>query len=367
MIASIDVANRNATTNVAPVGVRLIPNVGSLAIDATDGTLLRRSRPALFEALARRPQAGYECTGPGAPSTCTVAKPDPYIPIPTECHGTKCATGVFPEYTFASSNPDIADFVEPDPASLNPRNVHLVNGKPVPDSHSGLLCAFNAGTTRVTVSAGGLAYSEKVTVLGGTVQQPCGTVPLRNRTTKAQSPTPVLPPAPAPAPAPAPLSPLPPPPAPVPPPAIAPPAPSPSPIPPTIPPAAPAPFLPPPAAAVAIVPIVPPPPAPALPPTPPSGTSPVSATEKEEEEEEAYESAHQAVAVRPHRAETSVIGSGGATAGGGAPPRLLPALLLLAAIGAVGGIGAAGFRSRRRRSPRISFVNQSPYDFRRSR
>jgi hypothetical protein len=367
LLASVNVGARNAATNVAPVAVRLIPDVGSLALNATDGTLLRRSHPALFEALARRPQAGLECVGHSAPRACETVRPDPYVEIPTQCRGEKCATGVFPEYSFTSSNPDIANFVESDPGSRNPRNVHLVNGKPVLDSRSGLLCAFNAGTTTVTVSTGGLAYSEKVTVLSGTVQQPCGTTPLLNRAVAKSSPNPVAPPPPPVAPSPVPPTPLPPPPptvAPVP---APPPTPNPLPNPPTIPPVAPAPFLPPPAAAVAIVPIVPPPPAPALPPTPPSGTSPVSATEKEEEEEEAYESAHQAVAVRPHRAETSVIGPGGATAGGGAPPRLLPALLLLAAIGAVGGIGAAGFRSRRRRSPRISFVNQSPYDFRRSR
>ena len=48
----------------------------------------------------------------------------------------------------------------------------------IPDPHSSILCAFNAGTTTVTVSAGGLSYSIPVTVQGGSVEQPCGTVPL---------------------------------------------------------------------------------------------------------------------------------------------------------------------------------------------
>ena len=120
------------------------------------------------------------------------------MPIPTECQGARCASGIFPEYSFSSSNPDIADFVEPDPGSPNPRNVLLVKEKPVLDSHSGLLCAFNAGTTTVTVSAGGLAYSEKVTVLGGSVQRPCGTTPLRNQASQQPAVVPPLTPSPTP-------------------------------------------------------------------------------------------------------------------------------------------------------------------------
>ena len=45
-------------TNVAPVGVRLIPLIEDLSLEATDGTLLRRSRPALFRGLGRRPRGG---------------------------------------------------------------------------------------------------------------------------------------------------------------------------------------------------------------------------------------------------------------------------------------------------------------------
>ena len=85
-----------------------------------------------------------------------------------------------PEYSFVSSDPDIADFVKQDPASTNLRKPFLdANDKVVTDNSSGLLCPFNAGTTTVTVSAGGFSYSEQVTVLGGSVQRPCGTRPLR--------------------------------------------------------------------------------------------------------------------------------------------------------------------------------------------
>ena len=204
LLASVQVSGRDAATNIAPVSVQLVPVLGSLALNPSDGTLLRRSRPALFEALARRPVAGIECRGADAPTNCEVARPDPYVPIPVDCHGSKCPTGVFPEYSFTSSRPDVADFVSADPASLNPRSVLLVRDKPLRDSHSGLLCAFNAGTTTVTVSSGGLSYATKVTVLAGTVQRPCGTTPLLEHSETAAAPQTSPPPAPAPAPAPAP-------------------------------------------------------------------------------------------------------------------------------------------------------------------
>ncbi|HEY7255281.1 MAG TPA: hypothetical protein VH476_01240 [Solirubrobacterales bacterium] len=335
LLGSIDVSQRNPSTNVAPVSVRLIPNIGSLALDATDGTLLRRSQPALFDALARRPRAGAECIGTGAPSDCEEIRPDPYVPIPTECHGARCATGLFPEYTFTSSEPDIADFVEQDPASPNPRNVLLVDGHPVLSNTSGLLCTFNAGTTTVTVSSGGLSYSEKVRVFAGTAERPCGTVPLRHPPTRAAHtpPPPPPPPSPAPAPAPAPLPPVPPPPA-IPPPAASPAA-KPTP-PPVVTPLAFTPFFAPQPEPSAPVPIVPPPPPAVLQPTPPSGTAQV--TQEEEEEEEAYEQQHSMTALVP----------GEGAGGGGHNYFYGPVLAVILAIAAAA-IGSSRPRRSRRR------------------
>jgi hypothetical protein len=342
LVASVSATARDRVTNAAPVSVRLVPSIGALALDATDGTLVRRSHVALFEALARRPLAGAKCRGIAAPQSCEGMSPDPYIPIPDECQGTRCPSGVLPEYTFSSSKPDIADFVARDPASSNPRNALLVNGRPVLDPSSGLLCAFNAGTTTVTISAGGLSYSQRVTVLSGTVQQPCGTTPLSSRA----APAPAAP-APPPAPAPAPVSPAPAPaPVPVPPPPGVPAAPA-------QPGAAPAPSSPPPAPAfflappnpTPLVPIVPPPPAPAFQPTPPSGTAPVGATEDEEEDEEAYDLVSQMTALRhdPRPAVANI------SDGGGGDVRLaLPAMALLTAVAA-----AASLRRPRRRGSRF--------------
>jgi hypothetical protein len=350
LLGSVDVSQRDPSTNIAPVAVRLIPNVGSLALDPTDGTLLRRSKQALFRGLARRPLAGTSCVGSAAPTTCEVARPEPYVPIPTECQGGRCATGVFPEYTFSSSDPDIADFVAHDPASLNPRNVLLVDGKPVLDTHSGLLCPFNEGTTVVTVSTGGLSYSQKVKVLGGTAQRPCGTTPLRNRTTST-SPSPTAPP-PANEPPPTfqspPTIPPPPPPvgAPVPAPAVHQLSPPPT-VPPTF-------FAIPTQLGTPIVPIVPPPPPLVLQPTPPSGSSYVQ--EREEEEEEAVEHSSLAVAERLSGSRVPTLARSTGSAQGGFPMYTLVPALALAVLAAA---CLHPRRPRRDRRPEISYAHTS--------
>jgi len=285
--------------NRAEVTARLIPNIGELALEAEDGTLLRRSQSALFQALARRPRAGNR--GRNGANT---AETDPYIPIPSNCVGTGCAVGLFPEYSFSSSRQDIGDFVQPNLATPDPHAVLLgANGKPIKDPLSGLFCAYNAGTTIVTISSGGLSFSLPVTVQAGSVRQPCGTVPLSEL--KGAGSSPAAPPAPAPAPAPA----------------GAPPSSSPAPVPVPAPPPAPAPapspqpaakpfFLPLPLTSPLLAFVPPPVPTPARP-SPPSGTSavtsPVEAAEKEEEQEEATEQVSaQAVAYRSTEHEPPV-------------------------------------------------------------
>lgn len=171
LLLEVDAAGRNATTNRAPVGVRLVPVLDDLAIDAVDGRLLNRSQPARFEGLGRRPRSGD--TG------------DPYVQLPSPLCGATtreaCVqTRLDPEVTFRSSDPDIADFVRVDPASTNPRKPYIdpATDKPVPDATSGLICPYNAGTTTISISSGGLTYSTTITVRDGSVLRPCGTVPL---------------------------------------------------------------------------------------------------------------------------------------------------------------------------------------------
>jgi hypothetical protein len=274
-----------------PVEVKLIPNIEQLALEAKDGTLLRRSQPALFEGLARRPRAGNRSQNQAdEPDT------DPYIPIPSNCVGAACAEALLPAYTFSSSDEgELGEFVQPNLASPDPHAVLLgANEKPIQDSQSGLFCAFNAGTTTVTISAGGLSASLPVTIQAGSVMRPCGTQklsPAAAKTASASASAPAPPP-PAPAPAPTPVGPT----------ATPPLLLVPPPLPPALPRAVPlAPFLPPVALALAPRVFVPPP----LPvvgrPAPPTGGSSVNATssvfqtepiaEEQREEEEAIESA----------------------------------------------------------------------------
>jgi hypothetical protein len=286
LVAEVNAAAQDPVTKRWPVTVRLVPNVGELAMEAKDGLLLRRSQAALFSALARRPRAGNRSPGASvSPDT------DPYIPIPSNCVGTACSSGLFPEYTFTSSNTDIGNFVKPNLASPDPKAVLLEprTESPIPDEHSGLFCAYNPGTTIVTITAGGLSASLPVTVQAGSVRRPCGTTRLKEL--PVSTPVSAPPPAPAPAPqatpggGPAPTV------IPAPPPALisaAPPVAATPPLP------APAPFFVPLAVTNPLLAALPPPvPTPARP-TPPSGTSavtqPVEAPEKEEEQEEAPES-----------------------------------------------------------------------------
>jgi hypothetical protein len=344
VLASVDVAQRNPATNRAPVTATLVPNISQLALDATDGTLLRRSQVALFQGLARRPAGGLELAG-GTGSAGEVT-PDPYVPVPETCIGSKCARFIAPSYTFSSSRPDIGNFVEQEPSNPNPRAVLQGSaGKPIPDPQSGLFCAFNAGTTIVSITTGGLTYSEPVTVQAGSVEQPCGTVPLINPPlASASSTTPLapLPPNTPPASSPTPAVAPPPPPVVQPPPAPLPPAPRPAP-----PAQQPPPFLFKPLVTAPLLPaLVPPPPVLARP-IPPSGTAPVTvvspavAPEEKREEEEAVESARNSMAI--YDPDDPRL-----------PPALVPLALILVAAGAGASIRRAGRSRRSQRAPALA-------------
>jgi hypothetical protein len=338
LLLEVNAGARDSATNVAPVGVRLIPVIEDLSLEATDGTLLRRSRPALFRGLGRRPRGGdrwgQASAGSGNPDP---SGGDPYTLFPPDqCLVAGCAARIEPEYSFVSSDPDIADFVMQDPASANLRKPFLdANDKVVTDNTSSLLCPFNAGTTTVTVRAGGFSYSEQVRVLDGSVQRPCGTRPLRpdrfKRAAAVAAPPPPPPPPNSPpssppvdfAPPPPPIAP--PPPAPNPPPALKPPPPVPQ------------AFLPPGTPPLAVVPaIVPPPPPPIVRPMPPGGAPARTYQVEEKREEEAAIEESQAFS----RYEA---GEGGLTV----PPYLL-AFVLLAALAGAGVRGGPGARRRTR-------------------
>jgi len=304
LMAQVERGEPEPGTNRVHVSARLIPVIGELALEAKGGTLLRRSEPALFAGLARRPRAGSL-----ALNEFDESQVDPYIPIPSECVGKECPTGLFPEYTFTSSDKTKGQFVERNLEAPGLAVKLGSDGKPisdepkpgelVPKQESGLFCAYFPGTTIVKISAGGLSAELPVTVEPGSVRQPCGTVPQKEHPIAQQQTAVPAPPAPAPTPAgPAPAA------APSP----APPPPPPPPLTPSTPVGAPAPPPPPPfvplvAPSAPLLAFVPPPvPTPARP-TPPTGTSavtsPVEVAEREEEEEQAPESvSNQALAYR---------------------------------------------------------------------
>ncbi len=353
LLVGVEIAKRNPATNVAPVNARLIPLVQEVSLDPVDGTLLRRSAPALFTGLGRRPLAG-DRWGPISGSSDSPVPPgsDPYAEFPPAlCRQSDCSSAIEPEYTFTSSEPEIANFVEQDPNSANLRKpLQNAEGHVIPDSRSSILCAFNAGTTIVTVSAGGLSYSIPVTVQGGSVEQPCGTVPLSPSHFKvaaaAAAAVPSAPP-PSPAPAPAPIAPPPPPPA------------APAPVVKAVPKPAPKVALP-----LAFVPIVqvpaasgvrvvPPPPAASFAdPIPPGGAT-VRVFEEKREEEAAPEQSQAFARYRPDMAVSTRASVAGASGGGSSRLGLygasLAILILLAGAGASIGRG-------RRRSRRAAFA-----------
>jgi len=99
---------------------------------------------------------------------------DPYIQIPSECHGSGCPN-LPPEYKFSSSNPEVGNFVKRNLSSGEPKAVEVgANGDPIESNgSSGLFCAYEAGDTTVTISAGGLTASLKVVVQEGSERRPC--------------------------------------------------------------------------------------------------------------------------------------------------------------------------------------------------
>lgn len=329
-------------SNAFEVTASVIPNAGRLAIHSVGGTLLRRSTATVMEGLARRPPAGMVIERQTSDESSAVPYPSLYDPIPADCQGSACADEVPLQYTFTSSKPDVGGFVLHEAASANelqvqfgpnhkpipdePRNAHgeptlgglfeenskgePVNerGEVVPRAQSGLFCAYNEGTTTITISAGGLSYSMPITVRGGSVEYPCGTVPLKNPPTIYEHSIAPIPISGLPQPAPGPLSPQ---------------------IQNLIPPPAPvkslphlghhvvyaAPIVP---AALVGIPPLPLATSPATPqPTPPSGTaqvpaqSPVSqtvgATEREEEVEGAYQHVHNMAAYERPEGESTPI------------------------------------------------------------
>ena len=162
-LASIDTQTRS-------VSVSAIPVIASLDLKPVDGLTSQRSKTLQFEAIARRPPSTL-ATGFGEEPAFEGW--DQYVQIPAgSCKSGRC---IEPSYSFTSSHPGVGNFVE---ATGEGSPFPKLNGKghPIASRPSGLFCAYNPGTTNVTVTAGLLSYTQTVTVLPGGVSSPCGTV-----------------------------------------------------------------------------------------------------------------------------------------------------------------------------------------------
>jgi hypothetical protein len=157
---SVDTAARK-------LAVQAIPVVSSLALKPLAGLTVARSSTLSFEAVGRRPVA----TLATMPNDDHFPGFDSYVGIPA----ASCATCIAPSYAFRSSDPTIGDFVVPSgPGSRFPKLD--ASGHPIASSTSGLFCAYNSGTTTVSVTSGLLSSSLPVTVQPGDIGRPCGTV-----------------------------------------------------------------------------------------------------------------------------------------------------------------------------------------------
>jgi photosystem II stability/assembly factor-like uncharacterized protein len=167
----------SANTHTREVQVAAVPVIESLALKPLDGLNVARSLTLQFEAIARRPPGTLATIAgrPEEPSEPGEPFPgyDNYVEIPApSCGARPC---VQPSYEFTSSEPTIGDFVEPSgPGSPLPKLG--TNGHPIASATSNLFCAYNAGTTVVSITTGLLSYSLPVTVKPGGFGSPCGTV-----------------------------------------------------------------------------------------------------------------------------------------------------------------------------------------------
>ena len=159
------------------VHVAAIPVIASLTLKPLDGLSVARSLTLQFEAIGRRSPGTLATIAGKSEEPSEPGEPFPgydnYVEIPApSCGKTPC---VQPSYTFTSSEPTIGDFVEPSgPGSPLPKLSS--SGHPIASSTSSLFCAYNAGTTTVSITAGLLSYSLPVTVKPGGFGSPCGTV-----------------------------------------------------------------------------------------------------------------------------------------------------------------------------------------------
>jgi hypothetical protein len=165
----VEVESASATGQGAGVLVRAIPNIASLTLHGSTGPRLAAGEAENFEALGRLPAGGIRVDR--AEGASVFSGPEPYVTFPfpsrsRSCTGANCPFAVPFEYAFTSSDPEVGDFVSPG-SGLNSE------GRRSTDQHSGFFCAKSPGTTTVSITAGGLSYSEPIVVTEGERGEGC--------------------------------------------------------------------------------------------------------------------------------------------------------------------------------------------------
>jgi hypothetical protein len=155
-------------TGSGAVSIDAVPVIDSLSIRPLEGLTVARSSTLQFQAIARRPVGSLPATT--SDSSPGIAN---YVNIPAPgCGARPC---IQPTYTFSSSDPTIGNFVVPSSSGSQFPQLNA-DGTTTASPTSGLFCAFNTGTTSISVTTGLLTYSLPVTVLPGGFGPPCGTV-----------------------------------------------------------------------------------------------------------------------------------------------------------------------------------------------
>jgi hypothetical protein len=153
----------------AGVLVRAIPNIESLTLHGRNGPRLAAGEAEIFEALGRLPAGGIRVDQ--AEGASVFSGPEPYVTLPfpnqsLTCEGVNCPFAAQFEYGFSSSDPEVGDFVTPS-GGLNSE------GHRPTDPRSGFFCAKAPGTTTISITTGGLSYSEPIEVTEGESGEGC--------------------------------------------------------------------------------------------------------------------------------------------------------------------------------------------------
>ena len=149
--------------------------------------------------LARRPRAGCRAqrAGQQRPVRGRPVRPDPVRSASGDLPDRSGAAGV--RIRLLATPTSAPSSSSTPPPTTRSRCSRTARANRSPTNHenageqlrttSGLFCAYNKGTTTVSIRAGGLSYTLPVTVQAGSVREPCGTVPLKRTARASQTQT----------------------------------------------------------------------------------------------------------------------------------------------------------------------------------